>query len=420
MYDELKLSNSNTEICYDTTPTALPVPLPLWSPTLETHPQVVEFTYLMGAGMIRRWRSYPIAQPSLDDIFTDLSPTLAGKLDLLNNCGGSPLLRKLNRPEKSWDSAFGVTEARFGELVAGLEERQESVNLKKWMKDRAAELKDWCENSDPPDEVNTTGGALYCLQKNLACINEQMLEKLDSRDGTQESYFLELLTAGTATACQQLEIQKQALSNLITDYESARQDFLKDEVSAWDSFFTSCDALNKRGLFSRRDPSAVAEAVLRLRKVFAFSVSAMIYKAARHLLKNLALEIENQQSQVEQTDRILTKMLTWFEPDPEQITAADRKLQEDLCNRIDVLELRLQLEEKVGPMYEWHELKVYAKDSQDKHSPKICYLSEQLYEILNPICCDYYCHLHQAKDSHRWQPPKKSPKQVLQSPHFPS
>ncbi|OWY64433.1 hypothetical protein B7486_47375 [cyanobacterium TDX16] len=160
MYDELKLSNSNTEICYDTTPTALPVPLPLWSPTLETHPQVVEFTYLMGAGIIRRWRSYPIAQLSLDDIFTDLSPTLAGKLDLLNNRGGSPLLRKLNRPEKSWDSVFGVIEARFGELVAGLEERQESDNLKKWMKDRAAELKDWCENSDPPDDVNTTGGVL--------------------------------------------------------------------------------------------------------------------------------------------------------------------------------------------------------------------------------------------------------------------
>ncbi|OWY65841.1 hypothetical protein B7486_39715 [cyanobacterium TDX16] len=413
MYDELKVSNSNTEICYDTTQTALPVSLSLWSPSLETHPQVVEFTYLMGAGIIRGWRALPIAQWSLDDIFTDISPTLTGKLDLSDSSGGSLLLKKLDRPKNSWGSTFGTIEAQFQKLVDRLDKQQLGSNLQKWLKQQAAQLKQWCENYDPPDDTNSTGGFLYCLQQNTACVAEQIQEKLDSQDETKETYFFELLTAGTAKACEQLEMQKKTLLKLVIDYENARQVCSNDEVFAWHSFFTCCDALTDRGLFSRKDPLAVTKAVQGLRKVFGFSISAKFYDIGRFLLKNLVLEIEKRQHETQQADRILIQMQKWFEPEPEQLTPADICLQEDLLSRVDLYDLRLQMEEKVKcNLYDWYKLKVRSADLDGDYPPLIIYLSEQLYELLNPICCHYYYDMQQAKDSRRRQPPKKLSKQV--------
>lgn len=417
MYDELEISNSNTEICYDITHSALPVALPLRAPCLETHPQVVEFTYLMGAGIIRGWRALPIAQWSLDDIFTDISPTLTGKLDLSDSFGGSLLLKKLDRPRNSWNSAFGTMETQFQKLVSRPDKQQPDSSLPKWLKQQAAQLKQWCENYDPPDDTNSTGGFSYCLQQNTACVAEQIQEKLDSQDETQETYFFELLTAGTAKAYEQLELQKKTLLKLVTDYENARQVCSNDEVSAWHSFFTCCDALRDRGLFFRKDPAAVIKAVQGLRKVFGFSISAKFYDIGRFLLKNLVLEIEKRQQETQQADRILIQMQKWFDPEPEQLAPADICLQEDLLSKVDLYDLRLQMEEKVKcNLYDWYELRVGTTDLDGDYPALIIYLSEQLYELLNPICCHYYYEMYQAKDSRRRQPPKKLSKQIHRSP----
>lgn len=211
--DEFQVSNgnSNMEICYDVA-TTLPLELSFCTSSLKTHPQVVDFTYLLGGGVIRMWRNLPIAQWSLDDIFQEFSPILVRILELEKNRWGSPLLAALDRPAESLVSTLDVLKAQFKQLECEVAQHSQKTDLQKWLKERAAQIKQWCDSSDPPTATNRTGGLLYYLQQNADYTLARMQEKLVStQNKQQEAYFLDLLTAGTAITCEQLEIQKKLI-----------------------------------------------------------------------------------------------------------------------------------------------------------------------------------------------------------------
>jgi hypothetical protein len=331
------------------------------------------WAYSLAAELIRQWQTVePATPPDLTKILAKLGSIRTGE-------GPPPLIDAMGKAGAQKTPVVELKE-RLQTLYKQQQQQQFSASkLRVWLEREAAQLANWFHQMPTADSLmfqspEEMSGCLVKLQLYAPTLHTQMLQTLNA-------YFAQLQLSGSQVILAHLNGLSQSLQSVLADYEVQRQERLRRESGAWRAYRNLTNQIETRHWGSGKGDLAW-EAVLRaLNLIYVNRLEAEAYTLASQIVSDLTMQTHQYTVAIAQTDALLTHLHNWFGQNCPPESNLSPILKSFLCERIDPVELRRQLEQWAGHSFlQWGTIE----------STQLETLREHILFRLHPICLAVY------------------------------